>query len=57
MKRRGVERVRAVPVVLDKSAYSNDIWIAAATIEGAGHLLTFDTDYEKIPGLEATILA
>lgn len=35
---------------------TNDIWIAATTIEHAGHLVTFDEDYEKIPGLDVTVL-
>ena len=34
----------------------NDMWIAAATMECGGHLLTFDRDFERIPGLEHTLL-
>jgi len=34
----------------------NDIWIAACTFEAAGHLLTFDTDFESVAHLECTIL-
>ncbi|HKQ67940.1 MAG TPA: type II toxin-antitoxin system VapC family toxin [Polyangiaceae bacterium] len=34
----------------------NDIWIAATTIEAASHLLTFDSDFERIAHLERTIL-
>jgi tRNA(fMet)-specific endonuclease VapC len=34
----------------------NDIWIAACTFEAAGHLLTFDTDFERIPQLECTVI-
>jgi predicted nucleic acid-binding protein len=36
---------------------ANDIWIAATAIEHAGHLVTFDDDYGKIPGLDVTILS
>jgi len=35
----------------------NGMWIAAATMECGGHLLTFDRDFERIPGLECTILS
>lgn len=35
---------------------ANDMWIAAATMECGGHLLTFDSDFARIPGLEHTIL-
>lgn len=34
----------------------NEMWIAAATMECGGHLLTFDADFERIPGLEHTLL-
>jgi tRNA(fMet)-specific endonuclease VapC len=34
----------------------NDIWIAAATLDSGGHLLTFDQDFRRVPGLRATIL-
>jgi tRNA(fMet)-specific endonuclease VapC len=34
----------------------NDIWIAAATLDSAGHLLTFDQDFRRVPSLRATIL-
>ena len=34
----------------------NDVWIAAATIECHGHLLTFDSDYHRVRGLECTLL-
>lgn len=33
----------------------NDVWIAAATMACNGHLLTFDGDYARIPGLEHTL--
>lgn len=33
----------------------NDIWIAAATIDAGAHLLTFDTDFDRIPRLERTL--
>lgn len=35
----------------------NDIWIAACTFEAAGHLLTFDRDFESVAHLECTILS
>lgn len=34
----------------------NDIWIAAAAVDCAGHLLTFDAHFEKIRGLHFTLL-
>lgn len=34
----------------------NDVWIAAATTECGGHLLTFDNDYHRIAGLDCTVL-
>ncbi len=34
----------------------NDVWIAAATMECGGHLLTFDTDFQRITDLEHTVL-
>jgi predicted nucleic acid-binding protein len=34
----------------------NDPWIAAAAIDVAGHLLTFDQDFGRIRGLGCTIL-
>ena len=34
----------------------NDVWIAAATMECGGHLLTFDADYRRVPDLEHTVL-
>ena len=35
----------------------NDVWIAAATMACSGHLLTFDGDYARVPGLDYTLLA
>ncbi len=35
---------------------TNDMWIAAAAMECGGHLLTFDRDFQHIPGLEHTLL-
>ncbi len=35
----------------------NDIWIAATTMDCAGHLLTFDTHFQKVPGLSLTRLS
>jgi tRNA(fMet)-specific endonuclease VapC len=34
----------------------NDIWIAAATLDCSGHLVTFDAHFEKIAGLPLTLL-
>lgn len=34
----------------------NDVWIAAATMECNGHLLTFDRDYRHVGGLDHTLL-
>ena len=34
----------------------NDMWIAAAAMECGGHLLTFDRDFQRIAGLEQTLL-
>ena len=34
----------------------NDVWIAAATVECNGHLLTFDRDYSRIPDFDHTVL-
>ena len=34
----------------------NDVWIAAATVECNGHLLTFDRDYSRIPNFDHTLL-
>ena len=33
----------------------NDIWIAAATIDASAHLLTFDTDFDRIARLDRTV--
>ena len=35
---------------------ANDIWIAAATVDCGGELLTFDRDFERIAGLDVTRL-
>lgn len=42
------KRGRPIPV--------NDMWIAATTIDCGGHLLSFDTDFERIEHLDCTIL-
>ena len=34
----------------------NDVWIAAASLDCVGRLVTFDGDFERIPGLELTLL-
>ncbi len=34
----------------------NDIWIAAATIDCGGTLLTFDRDFERVTGLDCVVL-
>ncbi len=36
---------------------SNDIWIAATTLDCGGHLVTFDGDFGHIDSLDCTILA
>ena len=36
---------------------TNDIWIAATTIDAGAHLLTFDSDYGAISTLSCTILS
>jgi tRNA(fMet)-specific endonuclease VapC len=35
---------------------TNDVWIAASTLEASGHLLTFDSDFARVRRLERTIL-
>ena len=35
----------------------NDIWIAATTLDCGGTLLTFDRDFERIPGLDVMQLS
>lgn len=34
----------------------NDIWIAAATLDCGGHLLTLDRDFARIDNLSSTVL-
>lgn len=34
----------------------NDVWIAAVSIEVGARLLTFDRDFERVPGLEVEVL-
>ena len=34
----------------------NDVWIAAACLDCVGRLVTFDGDFERIPGLDCTVL-
>lgn len=34
----------------------NDVWIAAATMECNGHLLTFDRDFHRVMNLDHTLL-
>jgi len=34
----------------------NDVWIAAACLDSAGRLVTFDQDFKRIPGLECAVL-
>ena len=48
----GAETV--VRLVLDTSAYSH--WIAAATLDCGGHLLTFDDHFDKTPSVDRTVL-
>ena len=35
----------------------NDIWIAAATLDCGGTLLTFDHDFERVQGLDQMVLS
>ena len=35
----------------------NDLWIAAATVDCGGHLVTYDQDFGRIAALDCTILA
>ncbi len=35
---------------------TNDVWIAATTLDCGGHLLTFDSHFERIPALPVTLL-
>ena len=35
---------------------TNDIWIAAAAVDSGGCLLTFDTHFEKVEGLDRLVL-
>ena len=35
---------------------TNDLWIAATALEAGAHLLTFDRDFSRIVGLDATVL-
>ena len=35
----------------------NDIWIASATLDCGGTLLTFDRDFERIPGMDRIVLS
>lgn len=35
----------------------NDIWIAATTIDGGAQLLTFDGDFQRVPGLDVALLS
>lgn len=36
---------------------TNDLWIAAATLSISGRLLTFDRDFERVPGLDRVVLS
>jgi tRNA(fMet)-specific endonuclease VapC len=36
---------------------TNDVWIAATTLQVGGHLVTFDRDFERIPDMDMTLLA
>lgn len=35
---------------------TNDIWIAATTLDCGGHLLTFDGDFDAVAALDHTVL-
>jgi tRNA(fMet)-specific endonuclease VapC len=34
----------------------NDVWIAASAIEVGAHLITFDTDFDRVRSLDHTVL-
>ena len=34
----------------------NDVWIAAATLDCGGHLLTFDDHFDKTPSVDRTVV-
>jgi predicted nucleic acid-binding protein len=34
----------------------NDVWIAAVTVDGGGHLLTFDDHFDNLPSVDRTVL-
>lgn len=34
----------------------NDMWIAAATMDSGGRLVTFDRDFERVESLDCTVL-
>jgi predicted nucleic acid-binding protein len=36
---------------------TNDIWIAAATMDAGAHLVTFDRDFEAMDSLDLTVLS
>ena len=36
---------------------TNDIWIAAATLDAGGQLLTFDAHFQHVPGLDCLLLS
>ncbi len=36
---------------------ANDVWIAAATLDCGGTLLTFDRDFERISGIDLMLLS
>lgn len=35
---------------------TNDLWIAATTLDCGGHLLTLDHDFERVEGLPCTVV-
>ncbi|MBK8998007.1 MAG: PIN domain-containing protein [Myxococcales bacterium] len=35
----------------------NDVWIAASALVAAAHLLTFDGDFARVPGLSCSVLS
>jgi tRNA(fMet)-specific endonuclease VapC len=36
---------------------TNDVWIAAATLDCGGTLVTFDNDFSRVPGLPMVLLS
>lgn len=50
-------RIYARQRIAGKPVAANAMWIAAATVDCGGHLVTFDGDFARIPGLDCTVLS